>query len=252
MRRIAGVLLGLICLAAMSAAQTADELIAKNLQARGGIDKIKAVRTLRMKGKINLGDFTAEVGREAKRPGMLRETFGLQGMTSVQAFDGSTAWQIQPFQGRRDPELMGEDDARDLLENSDLDGPLVDYQQKGNRVEYLGKDIVDGDDAYRLKVSLKNGDIFYYYLDPETYMTIREERQQFIRGSVRESLIDMGSYKLVAGVYYPFSLEFYSKNDPNHAKVSVDRIDVNVPIDDSDFKMPAAPAKTKAEEPRKH
>ena len=82
---------------------------------------------------------------------------------------------------------MGEDDFRDLMEESDIDGPLVDYQAKGNKVEYLGHDTVDGDDAYELKVTLKNGDIVYYYLDPDTYLEIKKKKQQFIRGSVRET-----------------------------------------------------------------
>jgi len=61
---------------------------------------------------------------------------------------------------------MGEDNLRDLLLAADFDGPLVDYAAKGNTIEYLGHDAVDGDDALRLKVTLKNGDIIYYYLDP--------------------------------------------------------------------------------------
>jgi hypothetical protein len=105
---------------------------------------------------------------------MIRQDFTLQGMTQVQAYDGAAAWQIQPFGGKKDPELMGDDDSRDLIEQADIDGPLVDYQAKGNKVEYLGHDTVDGDDAYKLKVTLKNGDILYYYLDPDTYLEDRK------------------------------------------------------------------------------
>ncbi len=90
-------------------------------------------------------------------------------MTAVQAYDGSVGWQIQPFGGKKDPELMGEDDLRDLLLDADFDGPLVDYKEKGSTVEYLGHDMVDGDDALRLKITLKNGDIIYDYLDPDTF-----------------------------------------------------------------------------------
>ena len=180
------------------------------------------------------------IGVEKKRGNLLRQTFTVQGMTQVQAYDGSTGWQIQPFGGRKDPELMGEDDTRDLMEESDIDGPLVDYQAKGNKIEYLGHDTVDGDDVYELKVTLKNGDVIYYYLDPDTYLEIKREKQQFIRGSVRESEENLGSYKQVAGVYYPYSIETGVKNDPSqHAVITVEKIEVNVPIDDSQFKMPA-------------
>src|SRR6202140_4444434 len=144
---------------------------------------------------------------------------------------------------------MGEDDMRELLIDSDFDGPLVDYKAKGNVVEYLGHDVVDGDDALRLKGTLKNGDILYYYLDPDTYLEIRRETQEFIRGSVREDISDFGSYKPIAGVMYPFSIASGPKNDPTSWQtVTVDKIEVNVPIDASEF---AVPASLKKEAPKK-
>lgn len=240
MRVVLKVALGIFCLTTLASAQTAEELVARNIQARGGMEKIKAVNTIRMTGKIYVSGFYAVVGVEKKRDHLLRQTFTVQGMTQVQAYDGSTGWQISPFGGRKDPELMGEDDTRGLMEESDIDGPLVDYQAKGNKIEYLGHDTVDGDDVYQLKVTLKNGDVIYYYLDPDTYLEIKREKQQFIRGSVRESEQALGSYKQVAGVYYPYSIEAGVKNDPSqHVVITVEKIEVNVPIDDSQFKMPA-------------
>lgn len=238
MRMTRAVVLGLLCMVVAASAQTAEELVAKNLQARGGVDKIKAVNTIKTSGKAFMG-INVDVSQEQKRANMLRQEFTVQGMTQVQAYDGTAGWQIDPFQGRRDPELMGEDDTRDLLDDADIDGPLVDYQAKGNKIEYLGHDLVDGDDAYKLKVTLKNGDIQYYYLDPDTYLEIKKEKQEFIRGSVRESEQLYGSYKMVDGVYYPFSIESGNKGG-DHARFTVDSIVVNAPIDDSVFKMPAA------------
>jgi hypothetical protein len=225
-------------------AQTAEELVSKNIQAHGGIDKIKAIRTVRMSGRVQQGSFTARLGHIAMAPNLLRETFTVQGMTQIQAYDGSVGWQISPFEGRKDPELLGEDDLRGLVERADFYGPLVDYRTKDNRVEYLGHDTVDGDDAYRLKVTLANGDIEYYYLDPDTYLEIRVEKVQFIRGAVREMFTNLGSYKQVAGVYFAYSLESGSKQTPGEpAKITIDSIEVNIPLTPADFKMPsAAPA----------
>jgi len=225
-----------------AAAQTADELVNKNIEAKGGMDKIKAIRTVRMTGTVVLpGGFTATAGQENLRPNLVRETLNLQGMTAVQAYDGTVGWQIQPFSGKKDPEFLGEDDLRDLIIDSDIDGPLVDYQAKGNKVEYLGHDTVDGDDALRLKVTLHNGDIIYYYLDPDTYLEIRKETQEFIRGSVRESASEMGAYKPVGGVMYPFSITSGPKNDPAQWQTkTVDKIEVNVPLDSSEFAVPAS------------
>ena len=184
------------------------------------------------------------------RPNLVRETFSLQGMTQVQAYDGSTGWQIQPFGGRKDPELMGEDDMRDLLIDSDFDGPLVDYKAKGNTVEYLGHDTVDGDDALRLKVTLKNGDIIYYYLDPDTFLEIRKETQEFIRGSVRENTIRSRLLQAVAGVMYPFSIASGPKNDPTQWQtVTVEKIEVERAV--GCFGLCACPRPLKNEAPKK-
>jgi outer membrane lipoprotein-sorting protein len=238
MRKCWCVLAGVLLLTALGSAQTADELVQKNIQAKGGLEKIKAIRTVRMLGNFEAGGFTAQVGQDNKRPDMLRETFTIQGMSAIQAYDGSTGWQIQPFGGRKDPELLGEDDLRDLEETADIDGPLVDYKSKGNTVEYMGHDTVDGDDAYKLKVTLKNGDIFYYYLDPDAFIEIRVQRVQFIRGNVKEQTTDLGSFKPIAGVMYPFSLEVAPKGDPNRQKITYRKIEANVPLEDTEFKMP--------------
>jgi len=241
MRYALTVLIAVCCLGIFSYSQTADELIAKNIQARGGMEKMKAIRTMRITGKFEGdGGFTASVGQENQRPNLLRETLTLQGMTAVQAYDGSAGWQIQPFGGKKDPELMGEDDVRDLLLDADFDGPLVDYKEKGSTVEYMGHDVVDGDDALRLKVTLKNGDIIYDYLDPDTFIEIRREIQQFVRGSVRERVMGFGSYKPVAGVMYPFSISQGPKDHPDEQTTTIQKIEPNVTIDPADFNLPAS------------
>jgi hypothetical protein len=242
MRHAMIVLVAVCCLRVFTQCQTAEELVDKNIQAKGGMEKIKAIHSLHMTGKLTGGGgFTATVTQDGMRPNLVRETFSLQGMTEVQAYDGTVGWQIQPFGGHKDPELMGEDDVRDLLRDADFDGPLVDYREKGNTVEYLGHDVVDGDDALRLKVTLKNGDILYYYLDPDTYLEIRKEIQEFIRGSIREKVVDLGSYKPVAGVMYPFSIASGPKSRPDAAQTTtLEKIDVNVPLAKSGFELPAS------------
>jgi hypothetical protein len=239
MRHALIVLIAVPCFAILSHSQTADELIAKNLQARGGMEKMKAIKNIRMTGRFEGGGgFTASIGQENARPNLVRETFSLQGMTAIQAYDGTTGWQVQPFGGKKDPELMGEDDLRDVLLDADFDGPLVDYKEKGSTVEYLGHDIVDGDDALRLKVTLRNGDIIYDYLDPDSFIEIRREVQQFIRGSQRDKVFGLGSYKPVAGVMYPFSISQGPKDHPDAQTITVQKMEANVKMDPADFMLP--------------
>jgi len=241
MIRITQMLLA-IAFAASLQSQTAEELVQRNILAKGGVEKIKSVKTLRMTGRLQQGSFSAQMGREAMAPNLIRATFTVQGMTEIEAYDGATGWKISPFEGRKDPQLLGEEELRRLMEDGDFYGPLVDYQAKGNAIEYLGHDTVDGDDAYKLKVTLKNGDIAYYYLDPETFLEIRVEHVRFVSGAVHEDFREPGSYKLAGGVYYPFSYEIGSRQNPaDTTKITVDRIEVNVPMEPRLFRMPESP-----------
>ncbi len=156
--------LALAALVAVPAsAQTLDEVLAKNFKAKGGLDKIKALQTIRMTGTMMVGPgIEAPFVLEQKRPNMLRMEVVVQGMTIVQAYDGKVGWQLNPMSGRKDPEPLPEDAMRQTEEQSDFDGPLLDYKAKGHTVELLGKEKVEGSDAYKLKVTLKNGDILQH------------------------------------------------------------------------------------------
>lgn len=241
MKRWLALVVALCCFGVCGLAQTADELVGKNIQARGGLEKLKAIKTLRVTGNAVNGGTPIVIVNEYMRPNLIRETFSIAGMTAIQAYDGNSGWQISPFGGRKDPEFLGEDDLRDLQLDADFEGPIVDYKAKGNSVEFLGHDTVDGDDALRLKVTLKNGDVVYYYLDPDTFLEIRKETQEFIRGSVKETFTDLGSYKPVAGVMFPYSITAGPKSNPDRAlTITVDKVEVNVPLPASDFAVPAS------------
>jgi outer membrane lipoprotein-sorting protein len=233
-------------LAALAAsAQTVDEVIAKEIQAHGGMDKLKAVQTMRESGKLNLGSFEARFVQENKRPGKVREEFIIQNMAQVQAYDGKSGWQINPFGGRRDPELMSEDDSKSLQIDSDIDGPLVDYKEKGHKAELVGHDSVEGTDCYKIKLTLKNGDVRYYYLDADSFLPIKLETQTSIRGTIQETETYFGDYDQVNGVYYPFALETGEKGSPDRAKLTIEKIEQNVSLDDALFSLPATKAAPK-------
>ncbi len=227
-------------------ALTADELVARNTQARGGIEKLRAIRTLRSTGTLRFSavGFSVEMRyvQLIKRPGSLRTEAVLQGMTAITAWDGSVGWLIQPFQGRVDPERMAADDVKGLELDADIDGPLVDAKAKGHTVTYLGTEDVDGTDAHKLKVTLKNGNVRYVYLDPDYFLAIRTLDEMTVRGVTTEHETDLGDYEQVDGVYFPFSVEFGAKGGPKGQKIAIDKIEVNVDLDDALFQFPAAAA----------
>jgi len=222
-------------------AQSVDSIIGKYLQASGGIAKIQALQTLRRTGKYTGGGgFEAVVIQENKRPTSVREEFSIQGMTGINAYDGRDGWKIEPWQGKRDPESLGEDEMHGILDDADFDGPLVNYQAKGNKVEFQGTEQIEGSDAYKLKVTRPNGDVSFYYLDTEYYVPIRIDTQRMIRGAPQEFETSLGDYKQVNGVYLPFSSESGAKgsSSTDRGKITYDKIEANVPLDNARFTRP--------------
>ena len=251
MRRVLLMLAGLALIAMPASAQTAEEIVAKYVKTVGGPEKIQAVKTLRRTGKFTGGGgFEASILEENKRANMVRQEFSLQGLTAVNAYDGKTGWKIEPWQGKKDPEPLGEEEMKQILEDSDFDGPLVNYQQKGNKLEFVGMDPVEGTDAFKLKLTLANGDVRYYYMDTDYYVPIKIDTKRMVRGAEREYETSLGDYKEVDGWYLPHSIESNVKGSANRQKVTYDKIEANVPIDDSRFHIPTAPVKTEPAKPR--
>jgi len=241
MRRFLLALAALAVLAASTSAQTADEIVAKFIKTVGGMEKIQAVKSLRRTGKYNGGGgFEAVVVEENRRPNLVRQEFQIQGMTGVAAYDGRTGWKIEPWNGKKDAEPLGEEEMREIVEDSDLDGPLVNYKEKGVKVEYVGKDEFEGSDTYKLKVTRPNGDVFIYYMDADYFVPIKIESKRTIRGEEQESETLLGDYKEVNGWYLPFSIETGPKGSQNKEKVTYEKIEANVPIDEGRFSRPAA------------
>jgi hypothetical protein len=234
-------------LAAPAAAQTADELIAKSLEARGGLDKLKAIRTLRMTARMTMGPMDLPMVIEAKRPNLFRADVTVQGTAAVQAYDGKTAWGISPM-GTGQAEAMPAEEAKEMADQGDIDGVLVDYKAKGHQVEVVGKEKVEGSDAWKLKITKKDGDVEYHFLDADSYLPVRVEAKRTIRGTEIEGESTLGDYKEAGGFLFPFSIQNGAKGRPEKQSISVEKIEVNPSIDDARFTMPAAKP---AEAPKK-
>jgi len=222
---------------------TVDELVSKNIEAKGGADALHALQSLRLSGKllVNEGQIELAYLQTKERPGELRTEATLQGMTQVEAYDGKEGWKISPFQGRKDPEKMSADDLKPLMEDAEIDGPLVDCKAKGSTVDYLGTEEVDGTLAHKLKVVRKNGDVSFVYLDPDHFLEIRVLTGRVKHGAYEEVETDLGDYEKTAGVFVPTSIESGRKGDPDKQKILIDKVEANVPVDEATFHFPPAP-----------
>jgi len=173
----------------------------------------------------------------------VRQDVTIQGLTGSNAYDGKMGWKIAPWQGKKDPETMGEAELKSIIDSSDFDGPLVNYKQKGNKVEYVGMDEVEGTDTFKLKVTMANGEVQYFYMDTDYYVPIKIDTKRMIRGAEIEVETVLGDYKEVDGWYIPYSVEVGAKGSQFKQKIAYEKIEANVTVDDRRFSMPAAPKK---------
>lgn len=224
-------------------AVTAEELAARNVEAKGGIDKLHAIQTLRLSGRMRVQGDTVELGivTLVKQPGSIRYEASLQGLTQVQAYDGTQAWQINPFQGRKDPEKLSADDAKGLGEDAaDFTGALVDYRSKGYQLDYLGTEDIDGTEAFKLRVTRPNGDITIVYLDPDQFLEIRIVNRRIEHGVPNETVTDFGDYEKVADVYLPFVQESGQKGSSERQKIQYEKAEANPGAAPAVFQFPVA------------
>src|SRR5258705_9712185 len=221
---------------------TLNEFVSKNIEARGGADAVHALQALRLTGKmlVQQGQIQLAYLQTKKRPDEVRTESSLQGMTQIEAYDGKEGWKVLPFFGRKDPERMSADDVKTLMEDAEIDGPLVDWKTKGSKVEYLGTEDVEGTFAHKLKVVRKNGDVNFVYLDPDHFLEIRVLTQRMRHGAQEEVETDLGDYEKAAGVFVPTSVESGRKGAPDKERIIIDKVEANVPVDDAVFHFPAA------------
>ena len=230
-----------LAFASLAPAQTVDEILAKNFEAKGGLAKIRAVQSLRITAKMTIGPgMEAPALIEQKRGDKLRMDITVQGMTlTPMVLDGSTGWKLMPIQGNPNPEALSPEDMKDALEQADIDGFLVDYKAKGHTVESLGKEKVEGTDAYKLKVTLKSGDVRTVYIDTESNLEIKIEAKRMRRGAEVEGDTVLGDYKDVEGLIFAHSIDGGQKGSPGRQVITITKIEINPKLDDARFVMPA-------------
>src|SRR6266852_3870211 len=223
-----------------AAAQTPDSIVDKVLAARGGLDKIRAVQAERVSGHISFGaDAEGPFVVELKRPRKMHMEFTIQGSTLVRVYDGKSAgWANNPFAGKNDPEAMTEEELKNISEESDFDGPLVDYKAKGNQIELVGKDKVEGKEVYRLKLTTKNGDVRFYLLDSETFLLLKWEGKRKYKAQELPVESFFRDYRDVGGLQFAFEIDSGTFAEEINQKILIDKIEIDTEISESRFTKP--------------
>jgi outer membrane lipoprotein-sorting protein len=238
----------LLCVFSLQAAElTVDEILAKNAEAKGGLEKLKAIQSIKFSGKMAIGPgMEAPFTMTKKRPENLRVEFTIQGMTGTQGYDGTTGWAIMPFYGKTDAEPMPADQLKMVKEQADFDGPFIDYAKKGHKVELLGKGDAEGTAAYKVKLTTKDGDETVVYIDTDSFLEIKAETRRKVQGQDVEGEASFGNYQEFGGLLFPMQLEMKQKGAPAGQTITFDKVELNPTVADDAFKMPAKKAAAEA------
>jgi outer membrane lipoprotein-sorting protein len=217
-----------------------EEIVASHLAARGGKARLQGLRSIRETGTVTAsGGRVARVVREIKRPGLLRLEFSTEGTTSVFAHDGTTGWQIAPLQGQFEPQAMPpEAEATAGVDQRDIEGPLLNWREKGHLVELVGRETLPGGEAFKLKVTLNGGAIRYDYVDVASHQVVRSDVTRTIRGHAVQLENTFSEFRPVGGLVFPHRVETHAKDRPEVLTIVVEKIELDPELDDTRFRMP--------------
>ena len=230
-----------------SLAQTLDEIIKKAIDARGGFDKIRAVQSERITGRVSFSQgLEGSLVLELKRPHKLYSEITVEGQKVLRVYDGkSSGWTVNPFSENQDVLEMSADELKGMPDESDADGPLVDYKAKGSQVELVGKEDAEGKAVYRLKITSKSGEVRSYLIDGSTFLTTKWEGVRKVGNQDLPWECTLSDYREVQGLKFPFKIDQGSPGTEYKQTLTIERIEINPKIDESHFAKPAA-AKTPA------
>jgi outer membrane lipoprotein-sorting protein len=241
----------LVAFSMQAADLTVEQILAKNAAAKGGVDKLRALQSVRFTGKMSMGPMEAPLTMTKKRPESMRVDFTVQGMTGTQAFDGTNGWMVMPFMGKKDAEALSGEMLKDLKEQADFDGPFLDPEKKGYKVELLGTEEVEGTKAYKLKLT-RDGNDTIVYIDADSFLDIKTVSHRKMQGQEIETETSFGNYQEFGGLLFPTSIETKPTGAAaahgGHQAITIEKVELNPAVDAALFTMPvkkpeaAAPA----------
>lgn len=246
MKKIATLVLFLIGTQIYTNAQTAEEIIKTYIENIGGEEALRKIKNVKMTAKVDAQGMTLPIEMINMADGRTIMKFEFQGKEMIQqAFDGETSWGVN-FMTQKAEKSDAEDTENVKRESKDFPDPFLDYEKKGYKIELVGKDTVEGAECFKIKFIKKpllvDGkdveNVQYYYFDTENYVPIVTEteiRTGQMKGSISQTIFS--DYQEVEGVYFPFSINSKLKGGQGQP-VTIEKVEVNVEIDDSIFKFP--------------
>jgi outer membrane lipoprotein-sorting protein len=224
------------------AALPVAKIVDRNIAARGGLAAWRAVSSLTMSGEMDAGgkqDVKLPFVMSLKRPQKSRLELRLQEQTAVQVWDGKQGWKVRPYLNRNEVEPYSAAEAKSAAAAAELDGPLVDAERKGTKVELAGTEVVEGRNTYKLKLTLKGGEQINLWIDAKSFLEAKIDGEpRRMDGRMRKVAVFYRDFKPVGGLQFPHTLETVVESVKGSHKMTIKTIKVNPPLDDSLFTKP--------------
>ena len=232
---IGRLLLVLSLLAPAAGAQTLDEVLAKHAAAHGGLEKWRAVNSLIVTGTEVIFSNSVPFVFEWRRPDSVRFEHSLLGTQVTVGHDGKVTWWVHPLMDIAKPTAVPEADAVIARHATEFESPLVDAAAKGNQVELLGKDEVDGQPALKLKVTRKDGFVETWYLDPSTHLELARFDRTLDLPEAKDRWTYFSDFRTVEGLVIAHRQD--QEYSIRHVSLTVEKVQVNPEIEPGRFEM---------------
>jgi outer membrane lipoprotein-sorting protein len=202
-----------------------------------GMEKMKDWNTTKMSGKTLAQGMEFPFSVTIKRPDRIRIEAEVQGMKMIQAYDGKKGWSVTPWSGTTDAQDMTDDQNKVMKDQTEMEGSLYNWKEKGYKVELIGKEDFEGSPVYKIKVTKVNGDITVYSIDAENFVELRSVSTVKIQGNETESESLSSDYKEEHGVLVPHAISNKYK-DQVVSQVVINSVEINIDVPDSLFVKP--------------
>ena len=235
---VAAVLMALVGATALAQTPTVDEIVAKAMTARGGLDKLRAVNTMKMTGKVTMQGRELPITVIAKRPNLMRQEMTIDGSRVVSAFDGTKVWVVNPMLGINQPREMSGPMADEMRDQPIFGGPLVGYKERGETLELVGPGTVGGVKTWRLKLSRASGRPMFIDVDAATGLELQWSRSVDQGGMAVDVDSVLSDYQPTErGIIVPRTMRTMVGGH-QQGVLKVESVEFDVPLDDTEFQMP--------------
>jgi hypothetical protein len=238
MKFLKSVVTGLFAMVAFAGlqAQTLDEVIGKHLDAMGGKDKLLLLNSVVMDASMTMQGAEIIVKMTQLHNKGQRIDITAMGMAGYMIQTATEGWRFLPFQGQAKPEATPAETVKELVDGLDIQSPFLNYKEKGHQVELVGKEDVEGTEAFKIKLKMKSGLEQTIFLDPTTYYIIKAVTKSKATGQEQEQAQTFSNYKkLDSGYVFPFAMTGFGP-----AELIITKIQVNPPVDEKLFKVSEA------------